>query len=299
MLSKSDSKIKLLLKWLEDNQQKSGDHFISKAEEIVTSGSEEYKKDITIEEKSKIPKSDDIPLQNDSVSGLQKWLKIPGVISVYVDMLGSTKLSAEKHDSSTAKVYKYFTDSAIRTFHLFGSSYIDIKGDGVFALFNSNEVHIALCAAITFKTQANKKIIPEIREQTGIQDIGTHIGIDQNTVLVKKIGLKKHNAQDNERQNEVWAGEPINMSAKLASRSKDGEIIISDRYYNNITSDKAITTCGCVDGKDINQMSAVWTPEDITDDKKFSFNTIYICGSNWCGTHGNEYCSEIMQTDKE
>jgi len=84
-------------------------------------------------------------LENDSESGLQKWLKIPGVISVYVDMIGSTKLSAEKYDQSTAKVYKYFTDSAIRIFHEFGSSYIDIKGDGVFALFNSDEVHRALC----------------------------------------------------------------------------------------------------------------------------------------------------------
>lgn len=283
---------------LESFRNKSGKSLIKEAEGIVNEKSEEYEQEIIIDTRTSIPDSDDIPIRNDNKERLPKWIKVPDVISVYVDMVDSTKLSATKHDKSTAKVYEYFTDSAIRIFHAFGASYIDIKGDGVFALFNSNQVHRALCAAVTFKTQARDKIIPEIRKKTGIDSIGTHMGIDQKTVLVKKIGLQHHESHENKRHNEVWAGAPINMSAKLASKSSDGQLIISDRFFSKITSPKAKKTCGCRGEKYTGEFCDVWQEEYISD-PKFNFDKIYIGTSCWCKIHGEEYCTEIMNADDE
>jgi class 3 adenylate cyclase len=136
-------------------------------------------------------------------------------------MMGSTKLSAEAHDNSTAGAYQLFTGTAVRLFSEFEAPYIDVRGDGVFALFNSDQPYRALAAAVTFKTFAREEFTPRIKEKTE-QAVGSHLGIDQKTVLVRKLGLKRH-AERTDRQNEVWAGKPVNMAAKLASISEDND----------------------------------------------------------------------------
>lgn len=74
---------------------------------------------------NKIPDTTKIPIEKPT-----HWLKINDVVACFVDMEGSTKLSANQHDNSTAKAYRYFTNTAIRIFHQFESPYIDVKGDG-------------------------------------------------------------------------------------------------------------------------------------------------------------------------
>jgi class 3 adenylate cyclase len=90
-----------------------------------------------------------------------------------------------------------------------------VRGDGVFALFNSDQVYRALAAAITFTTFAREVFATEMKK-LGYEGIGAHIGIDQKPVLVRKIGLKRIDDRT-DRQNEAWAGKPVNMAAKLAS----------------------------------------------------------------------------------
>src|SRR3546814_15454209 len=104
-----------------------------------------------------------------------------------MDMEGSTRLSASLHDNTTAKCYRYFTNTAIRIFHQFDSPYIDVKGDGVFALFDSDKAYTALASAVSFKTLVAKEFTPKVKELTGI-DIGGNCGIDRKTVWVRKRG---------------------------------------------------------------------------------------------------------------
>jgi hypothetical protein len=40
---------------------------------------------------------------------MNNWYKIKDVISVFVDIRGSTKLSAVAYDQSTASIYELFT----------------------------------------------------------------------------------------------------------------------------------------------------------------------------------------------
>jgi hypothetical protein len=107
--------------------------------------------------KNKIPDTAQIPIENPAY-----WLKIPDVIACFVDMEGSTKLSATQHDQSTAKVYRYFTNTAIRIFHEFQSPYIDVKGDGVFALFDCDKIYTALAATVSFKTFVSNEFTPKV-----------------------------------------------------------------------------------------------------------------------------------------
>ena len=66
--------------------------------------------------------------------------------------------------------------------------------------------------------------------------------------LVRKLGLKIVDGRA-DRQNEVWAGKPINMAAKLARLSRGGIILVSDRFHEQLTGERALMSCGCVGGE--------------------------------------------------
>jgi len=246
-----------------------------------------YKQGRSITHRNTIPDTPDIPIENPKV-----WLRIPNVICVFVDMLGSTKLSADSHDADTAGAYQLYTGTAVKLFSEFESPYIDVRGDGVFALFDEGQSYRALAAAVTFKTFANEEFVPRIRNATGVQ-VGSHIGIDRKTVLVRKLGFKRYRGRT-DRQNEVWAGKPVNMAAKLAAKTADNELLVSDRYFETLKDDVALKSCGCPGGEKV----SLWTRIDFSQDSRFDFDAAYKLKSYWCSKHGREYCEKMMELDE-
>jgi class 3 adenylate cyclase len=247
-----------------------------------------YKEGRTIQDYNELPPTNKIPIEDG-----KHWLKVEDVICVFVDMKGSTKLSAARHDKSTAGAYQLFTQTAVEIFHAFKAPYIDVRGDGVFALFNSDSVYRSLAAAVSFKTFADDVFVPQIRKDTE-QEVGAHSGIDIKTVLVRKLGLKRYGDRS-DRQNEVWAGKPINMASKLAAMGAANELLVSDRFYELITDDLVRKSCGCPTG----EKNDLWTEKSLTGDEKFDFDKTYSLTSNWCATHGKEYCENILALDEE
>jgi class 3 adenylate cyclase len=259
--------------------------------DIIDGELELSRQPISITNRNLIPDTSEIPIENQTT-----WFKIPDIICVFADMIGSTRLSAENHEKTTAKAYRLFTSSLIRIFDYYESPYIDIKGDGVFALFNSNQVYRALVAAVTVKTMIENEICPRIKNLTEL-DIGAHMGMDQKTILVRKLGLKRYKERT-DRQNEVWAGKTVNMAAKLASMSVAGELIVSDRYFANIDNDLARKSCGCQHGKPTLEKVDLWSEIDTKNDSKFDFEKAYKLKSIWCENHGSEYISKLLALDE-
>jgi len=247
-----------------------------------------FKNSVSVTSRNSIPDTSQIPIENPS-----HWLKIPDVVCVFVDMIGSTKLSASNHQNSTAKAYRLFSSTAVRLFSEFEASYIDLKGDGVFALFDANQVHRALAAAVTFKTFAKEEFVPKVRKDTDLE-IGFHGGIDQKTVLVRKVGFKRHKGRT-DRQNEVWAGKTVNMSSKLAAKAGPNGLAISERYFESLTAEEALRSCGCPDGDKVD----LWDEVELEDDPNFDFKTYYRLTSCWCAEHGSDYCKRILDADEQ
>ena len=265
------------------------DQYITGLTDIFTQAAEKYNTGEEIEEVTQIPThSASIPLDTN------KWLKIPDVVCVYIDMKNSTQLSAQNHDKSTASIYQYFTDSAVRILDHFGATYIDVRGDGAFGLFNSNNLYHALAAAVTFKTFCAF----ELRKVIKIEeiDITCHIGMDKKTVLVKKIGLRKSEGKT-DKQNEVWAGKPVNMASKLSSLGDKNDLIISERVFNKLLEDGSelvLKNCGC----NGNEKAHQWKKVELNNDPKFDFTKAYrLISSGWCTTHGKEVCEKILGLD--
>lgn len=254
--------------------------------DVIETQIEEYDGRVEIENKNSIPATQDIPLN------VARWLKVEDVICVFVDMKNSTTLSAAAHERSTARSYQLFTGTAVRLFDAFEAAYIDVKGDGVFALFDSNQPYRALAAAVSFKTFAHASFTPRIQDRTG-QPVGAHIGIDQKTVLVRKLGMMQREGRT-DRQNEVWAGKPVNMAAKLASIGDDDDLLVSDRFYQSITDDAARLSCGCPGGI----KKGLWTEIDVSDKVIFDFDKAHLLKTHWCKVHGTEFCNLLLNLDK-
>lgn len=257
---------------------------------LIDAQLETFKLGASIEVRSTIPPTSGIPLQENH------WLKIPNAICVFVDMKNSTKLSATHHDRTTASAYQLFTDTAIDIFHEFSAPYIDVKGDGAFALFNESQPYRAFASAVTFKTFASMVFQPKMKEVTSLE-IGAHIGIDQKTVLVRRLGKKRVDGRT-DRQNEVWAGKPVNMASKLASRASTNQIWVSDRYYEKLKDSLVRMSCGCKEGTYTGEKVNLWKEVEVSDIGLFDFPKVYCLESIWCQNHGREFMDRIISLDR-
>lgn len=99
--------------------------------------------------------------------------------------------------------------------------------------------------------------------------------------------------QANVRLNEIWAGTPVNMAAKLASLSGNNEILISERYYNRIHA--GLAQCLCKDY----DTDKIWRKENCSKNKSFDFNTAFGSSIKWCKDHGATNCGQLLALDKE
>ena len=272
--------------------------FINGVDDLIENATNKY------HEAVEVLKVRDIPtVTSDYPHGSNKWLKIENVVCVFIDMKNSTQLSAQKHDKSTAAIYEYFTGTAVRMLNLFGASYIDVRGDGAFGLFNKNKIYHALSSAITFKSFVQEIVKSNVRIEN-IQ-INCHIGIDQKTVLVKRVGMKNSGDQ-NDRQNEVWAGKPVNMASKLASIGNANELIVSERVFAKFKSGDSefvMRGCGCQNGVYTGKKTDLWAPLDLNilgfkNSRNFDFDFAHVLKSGWCPTHGQEFCEGTLGLDE-
>jgi hypothetical protein len=142
--------------------------------------------------------------------------------------------------------------------------------------------HKALAATISFKTFVYEYFTPEIKAITG-QEISGHFGIDQANVLVRRFGLKRFKYRT-DRQNEVWAGQPINMAAKLASLSPGNQLWVSSRFFEGLNSQGF-------------ESILQWELKALSD-PRFSFSTAYIFHDNWSELGGELQCRRLIRLDQ-
>ena len=250
----------------------------------------------TIEKKNKIPEEiKEFPLEGNN------WLKIEDIVCVFIDMKDSTLLSIGISDKEMAKKYRFFTSTAIDVLNIFQSSYMDIKGDGVFGLFERNRIYHALCSAVTFKTI--------ISNEPNFNGINCHIGMDISNVLTRRLGLRR-SGDKTLKQNEVWAGETVNTASKLASLGGNNELLISQKIYDIFKNDKheeVLRSCGCeyddrgnlkrnnLGKLNIGSKGSNW--KERVDLLSPMQKIHQLTSRGWCNYHGEEYCKIIKGKD--
>jgi class 3 adenylate cyclase len=221
----------------------------------------------------------------------RKWIKIPDIVAVVADLKNSTRLGTGKRAASTASIYQAATGGVVKTFDQFDADFIQIQGDGAFALFwGMNRYERAMCAAITIRTSSVELVDRLKSKWPTIAETGFKLGVGSGRVLVKRIGTLRNPAQ----QEPIWAGKPVNYAAKSAQFGDRHEIVVTGSVWDMIgPNDYLAISCGCGNGGE--PTTAIW--EDLTierlpdhDPEREGRRLL----APWCKIHGPEFCAAIL-----
>ena len=248
-----------------------------------------------------ITRKNDVPDTGPTNKGV--WYQIPQVTAVFADLKRSTELSAENSPRVAARAYTYFIRAMAVILDRFEARYVDIQGDGIFGLFSGKDSRfLAAACAITMRTEVEREVAVRFEEDTSTDwDLTAGVGIDHGTLLVRRLGLR------GTKQNEVWAGKPVNMSAKLSSLAGSDHVVVSDRVFRQYQGASKLRirallwTCGCdgdTQGSGLDapagQTTYLWEKEAVSEDLGLDFQYFHRLKSKWCETHGPEFCETII-----
>lgn len=240
-------------------------------------------------------------IQDDAYLENSKWLGgDEKFICIAIDLDSSSALSIKKDPRTMARLYEYFTKNIVDILNYgnISADYIDIKGDGVFGIYQDPKaIEKSFVAAITFRTLFDKIIKKKFKDEFNV-GLTCKSAIYKDKLLVKKIGNRKY-------KNEVWAGRLVNNTYKIMSTSdrikekypqknNDSLLIISDEIKTYLTDnyyDSAILSCGCGDN---GQQTNLWGEFDVSENEEIVGNKVHYLSSIWCDVHGDDYLSAIL-----
>ena len=247
-----------------------------------------------------VTRKNDVPDTGPTNKGL--WYQIPSVTVVFADLKRSTELSAENAPRTPAFAYTYFIRAMAVILDRFSAGYVDIQGDAIFGLFSKGSEYLAAASAITMRTLVEREVAARFDDDTSTDwELTAGIGIDRGTLLVRRLGLR------GTKQNEVWAGKPVNTAAKLSSVAERDQVVVSDRVFSQYEQASKwrqrvlIRSCGCDGdsegaGLDANEVetSNLWIEDQVSEDLGLDFETIHRLDSLWCNIHGSEFCETLV-----
>ena len=254
-----------------------------------------------------ITRVDDVPETGPVNRGV--WHQIANVTAVFADLNRSTELSANDRPRDAAYAYTYFVRAMAVSLERFSAKYIDIHGDGVFGLFSGQgSMFDATACAITMRTLVEKEVSERfLKDASSDWELTAGIGIDRGTLLVRRLGLR------GTKQNEVWAGKPLNMAAKLSSLSSGNQVIVSDRMFDRyrnfseLRQRALLYSCGCNDngrvkGRGLDAPKGtttyLWNKERVPHNLGFDFPNLYRLKTKWCDIHGAAFCEALITGQK-
>ncbi len=227
-------------------------------------------------------------------SEVRKWQRVDDVVVVVGDLASSTKLNVGKHTKTSCRIYESATGGAARVLTQpdFGPEFVDIQGDGLFALYHGPRAYErAFCAATTLRTWSERHLVPEI-EKLGdrMPKTGFKVGMARGTLAVKNVGVPR-----TDHKAPVWAGKPVNWAFKCAQDADRHEMIVTEHVHDKLASNDYVRfACGCQNGTTGNTPTDLWTTVsvDAIGDPSFSCR---LLKSAWCENCGDEFCQAILE----
>lgn len=222
----------------------------------------------------------------------RKWTRMDDVVVVVADLKNSTQLGTGSKAASTASIYEAGTGGVVRIYDEFDADFIQIQGDGAFAIFwGDRRYERAMCAGITIKTNSHDLADQIEAKWPAKPETGFKVGVASGRVLVKRVGTPRNPAQ----QEPVWAGKPVNYATKAAQSADRHELIVAGSVWDHIEKNDYLTfSCSCGDPS-----SGIWQDFEIEklpegDAERLGRRLL----SSWCTVHGEEYCNAILDGKK-
>lgn len=231
------------------------------------------------------------------------WNQISNATAIFADLKSSTTLNTDHSPRAAAFAYTYFIRAMTVILERFGAQYIDIQGDGIFGLFSGEgSTFKAASCAITMKTEVERTVSVQFATDTKVDwQLAAGVGVDMGTLLVRRLGLR------GAKENEVWAGKPVNVAAKLSSQALSNQVVVSDRVYaqyemySELRRRALLWSCGCGNGiigrgldVPLGRTVSLWKQEPAPAGLGLDFGSMFRLESSWCRVHGSEFCEAIL-----
>ncbi|MGZ0212783.1 MAG: hypothetical protein ACKVI4_09905 [Actinomycetales bacterium] len=220
-----------------------------------------------------------------------EWRRLSDVVAVMVDLKSSTNLAKGKKAPSVASIYDAGVGGVVVIFETFDADFVDIQGDGGFALFwGDRRYERAMTAAITTRSFSDDFAAQLKNKWDKSPETGFKVAIASGPVLVKLVGLPRHL----DLQEPVWAGRPVNYAAKAAQQTDPGALLVTASVWDAIENNDYIAfSCGCNSAP-----ALLWSDyemEKIPDDEMYGKSL----GTKWCAKHGEDFCNAILNGETE
>lgn len=221
---------------------------------------------------------------------VRRWIQVPDIVAVVADLKGSTKMGTGKHAASTASIYQAATGGVVEVFNKLGADFIQIQGDGAFALFwGDARYERAMCAAITVQTFSEAMVKRLERRWPDAPQTGFKVGVASSRILVKRIGTPRNPAE----QEPVWAGKAVNYAAKAAQGADRHQVVVTGSVWDRIESNDYLTvSCGCPDGTPAPLWENVVIDRLPDDDPDAQGRML---PATWCDRHGATFCDAVLE----
>jgi|SRR5215218_7915020 len=239
-----------------------------------------------------IDDSDEFPEVEKLGLETRRWVRIEDVVAVVADLKGSTQLEySGRRAQSAARLYEAVTGNSVRIVKLFEPKFVDIQGDGLFALYHgSNAYRQAMCAGITLMSFSRNCVVPRVGATLPdhIPETGLKVGMSAGRILVKKVGVR--GKPNNEP---VWAGKPVNYATKCAQAADASQLIATESVYTRFENNDYVRySCGCDLSGYKGRIQELWEEirvEGIPDDVQCMKLTSF-----WCSIHGDEFYTAVL-----
>ena len=157
-----------------------------------------------------------------------------GVVILYVDIDGSTKMSMSLPSTKFATILHIFSQEMSMLVSEYGGYVLKYVGDAVIALFPAGfdprkaAINAVSCAR-DMQQVIKRAINPELRSH-GLQEIMVRTALDYGEVLVVLYG------KSIERSHIDILGITINMAAKMLPLVRTGQTMVGNSLYENLTA---------------------------------------------------------------
>jgi len=171
-----------------------------------------------------------------------KCYSFENIAVLFFDLHSSTQMTDVLNNNQLAQIYNIAVGNLVTLLNAFEADFIDIQGDGGFAIFWQKNNHKKALSAAFSITNFNTALVKKLREKyPNLETQGFKVGLAAGKVLVKKYG-----ARGSEWKKPIWAGTPVNYAAKLCQQTTPGNILVTTNFYNQIEHDKYYTHgCNC------------------------------------------------------
>lgn len=226
---------------------------------------------------------DKLPIDKD------EWHQLTDVVAVVFDMKDSTKLDEARRPASTASIYDAGVGGIVRIFKNFDADFVDIQGDGGFALFwGDSRYNRAIVSAITIRSFSDDFAKQLADKWPDAPTTAFKVAIASGAVLAKRVGLPRHL----EFQEPVWAGKAVNFAFKAAQQIDPGFVLVTASVWDELSKNDFVAfSCDC------GTPSPLWSAHHI-DRISEAESLGAILESKWCSIHGNIHLDAILAGQK-